>query len=149
METGTGASSARDGSVRFKDITGQRFGRLTVIQPAGRNVSGNVLWMCRCECGSNPKIVNSGNLGRSVNSCGCLRSELQSAFMRENAASWGTTHGAKSRTHSIPQSYRSWQSMRTRCLNPKSKSWAYYGGRGISICERWCSYEGNYIDDYL
>ena len=127
--------------MRGKDITGQRFGRFVVLRVVGRSRQGNLLWECQCDCGSAPWIVSSGNVGRRVLSCGCLRSELQSAFMKENAASWRTTHGAKSRTHSIPQSYRSWQSMRRRCLDAKDKSWPYYGGRGITVCARWTSYE--------
>ena len=55
-----------------KDLTGQKFGRLTVLQDSGeRNKSGNVLWLCQCNCGKQCKIIGSNLLKGKTTSCGC------------------------------------------------------------------------------
>jgi len=59
------------GQSRFKDLTGQKFGKLTVIKPVSKNHSNNTIWLCLCECGNYTEVVNS-NLGKAINSCGCL-----------------------------------------------------------------------------
>lgn len=59
------------GQLRFKDLTGKKYGKLTVIKPISKNHSNNVIWLCLCECGNYTEVVNS-NLGKSINSCGCL-----------------------------------------------------------------------------
>jgi len=56
---------------KFKDLTGQRFGLLTVIKKSTKDKYGHTLWGCKCDCGG-IKIVQSGDLGRRINSCGCL-----------------------------------------------------------------------------
>lgn len=58
-----------------KDITGQKFGRLTAISPTNKRVGTNVVWNCKCECG-NEKEVHIGALGKTVFSCGCLRKDM-------------------------------------------------------------------------
>lgn len=112
---------------RLIDLTGRTFGRLTVLHrvetPPGRKKAG--YWQCRCSCGETTVVV-SGNL-RSGNSrsCGCLDREVTSAR--------STKHGLSQK---IPE-YRIWSSMRDRCRNPKNPKYSYYGGRGITVCERW------------
>lgn len=119
------------------DIAGERFGRLTVIEIAhrrGLNSGGTVVyWKCRCDCGE-MKIVKSQSLRTGVTkSCGCLA--------RENFPRIPVKHGmSKSKT------YGSWRAMRERCLDPKNKRFANYGGRGISVCERWSQFH-NFLSD--
>jgi len=66
------------------DLTGQKFGRLTVLRDVGRSPAGNVLWQCLCRCG-NTKVVDSKSLRRSgTKSCGCLHSENGRRTGRKN-----------------------------------------------------------------
>lgn len=115
----------------FQDITGQRFGRLTVIsihKRCDKSLHAQTYWLCKCDCGAH-KIVGKRNLGRNTNSCGCLW--------------WDTfvTHGQTK----TPE-YRAWESMHQRCRNPQNKAYKNYGGRGISVCNRWLKFE-NFIAD--
>jgi hypothetical protein len=57
----------------LKDITGQRFGRLTVLEEAGRTKSGNARWLCRCDCGKEATVIGANLRGGTSQSCGCLR----------------------------------------------------------------------------
>ncbi len=115
------------------DLTGQRFGRLTVIEPGGQ-VWPHTTWNCRCDCGQTKAAVSYSTLtGGHSRSCGCLRSQKRPDL---------ATHGkAKSRVHSV------WSQMKQRCSNRKRPEWKRYGGRGITVCERWQnSFENFYAD---
>lgn len=115
------------------DMTGKRFGRLVILSVAGKNTMGRLLWKCLCDCGN--EIIRNGSEIRCGNtsSCGCLRKEMGAAANR--------SHGL-----SKSSEWRAWGEMRKRCHNPKHRFYPYYGGRGISICERWSSFE-NFIAD--
>ena len=110
------------------DLTGQRFGRLTVVQRAEIGKRGHALWLCKCACGKDT-VVSSSSLRRgATNSCGCLRSEI----CRNRITTMNTTHGGKG-----TRLYRIWHDMKQRCYNPKSDHYSLYGGRGISVCSEW------------
>ena len=115
----------------MKDLTNQRFGRQIAIKPCGKNRYGNVLWLCKCDCGKE-HIVASGKLiqGKSK-SCGCYARDLHVKQLERH----GITTGGKPRTFNI------WNGMKARCLNPKAVSYKNYGGRGITICEEWLVFE--------
>lgn len=117
--------------MRRHDITGERFWRLVAIERVGRR--GNVsLWCCRCDCGTE-KVVALGDLrGSKTKSCGCLRDESITA----RATKHGFTRRGKPRT----TEYMTWKTMRSRCNTPTNKKYPIYGGRGISICERWSDF---------
>lgn len=120
----------------LKDITGRRYGRLTVVAFVERDPNPpNTIWLFECDCGTRKKMrignVRTGN----VTSCGCVFTEM---LVKRN-----TTHGlckAEKRT------YRSWKDMRARCRNPKHKDFYAYGGRGISVCDRWDSFADFFAD---
>jgi hypothetical protein len=108
----------------FIDITGQRFGKLTVISRyAGNSNSRKAKWCCRCDCGE--KIVALGSNLRygTTTSCGCSRKEKPSK-------------DGKTKT----RLYQIWVGMRKRCNNPKAKN-RYYNGRGIKVCSEWDNFE--------
>jgi hypothetical protein len=121
-------------------MEGQRFGRLTVVSEHGRqqNPPFAVTWFCICDCGK--EYIAVGTLLRKggVVSCGCYRKE-------RNASGFRLTHGATRRGKRTPE-YTSWAMMKDRCSNPKNKRWDGYGGRGITVCERWMKFE-NFLED--
>lgn len=113
---------------RSRDYVGQKFGRLTVISRAGlTNNRRNSTWNCRCDCGS-LRVVSSGNLPVQK-SCGCLTIERLKSIPHVTHA--GTT--SKRRT----VEYNTWHSMMRRCHEITNPSYPYYGGAGISVCDRW------------
>lgn len=107
-----------------EDLTGQRFGRLTVIRIARRNKYKKILWECLCECGNKTEVISSQLKNGQTKSCGCLKRELTS----ERKTIHGLSH---SKIRSI------WKNMISRCENPKRKQYKDYGGRGITVCEEW------------
>ena len=120
--------------MKFIDLTGQVFGRLTVIDRVVNSFGGKARWRCWCICGEET-LAYSANLRRGhTQSCGCLRQEARVI----NA----TTHGL-SRT----KVWAAWASMKARCFNKNTDSYARYGGRGINICERWLNSFENFYDD--
>lgn len=102
-------------SLREFDLLGRRFGRLLVV---GRDEGPPRRWICACDCGATVERA-TGNLLRWDAGCSC-------------GCAIGEAHG-----ESRSMSYRSWQAMKDRCSNPKNAEWANYGGRGITVCERW------------
>jgi hypothetical protein len=127
---------------KWIDITGRRFGRLIVIsqqpKPEGRRKEG--YWLCKCDCG-NEIITNKDHLRQGdTKSCGCLKRELMSSAKIK--------HGQTKRGKTTDE-YRAWACMKVRCLNPNSKFYYDYGGRGIKISERWLGEHGfeNFFED--
>lgn len=113
---------------KFADLTGKRFNRLTVIalHSKGSRKLGHPRYRCLCDCG-NECIVQSNNLSSgNTQSCGCYHSENLHGMFKPN----------KNRM------YNSWRAMKARCLNPNNNRYRLYGGRGITICDEWLSFEG-------
>ena len=121
----------------FIDLTGQRFGRLTVLDISHR-LNRRIIWRCICDCGKETRTATIADL-RSGNtrSCGCLSREISS---RVNLKHGHTSGGKWSPT------FRSWADMRTRCFNPNIKKFKNHGGRGITICDRWDDFQ-NFLSD--
>lgn len=117
----------------FQKLIGEKFGRLTVLEYAGKDKYGHVKWLCRCICNKEITCLGMRLKQGFTKSCGCLRKERISKLF--------TTHGASS-THT----YKCWQSMLGRCRNPSLPNFSDYGGRGINICERWEKFE-NFLAD--
>ena len=119
------------------DQTGKRFGRLVVLSVEGKTKSGSYRWKCLCDCG-NETVVSSTNLVTcNTSSCGCL--------MAENRLASRLTHGHSSGGE-VSRTYACWRSMRARTLNKENKGYKNYGGRGISICDRWGKFK-NFLED--
>lgn len=101
---------------RFKDLTGQKFGKLVAVSPidGSGGVGKHKDWLCKCECG-NLKTVSSAHLkDGNVTSCGCIRHNKAGLRI-----------------------YTIWADMKDRCGNKKAASYVYYGGRGITVCDEW------------
>lgn len=124
---------------RIIDLTGQVFERLTVTGLGDRTASGKIRWWCMCICGKE-KLAHADHLkSGSTRSCGCLNLEV--------LLKMSVKHGNTRNKQNTPE-YTAWCGMFKRCNNdPKSKSWPYYTGRGITVCQRWKDSFQNFLDD--
>lgn len=120
---------------KYLDRSNIQYGRLTAVSLSHFNERDQAYWNCSCECG-NKAVVFGGNLtSGQTKSCGCLANEGNNF-----------KHGhARDLRHS--KEYDCWICMKARVLNPKNKRYADYGGRGITICERWKTSFGNFFAD--
>jgi hypothetical protein len=124
----------------LRDLTGQKFGRLTVQNFHKRDKGGRAQWLTKCECG-NFGIVEGYNLTTGhTRSCGCLSRERSS-----ERGKLRIKHG-HARTKPSP-TYRSYMSMLTRCTNPRTTSYPRYGALGIKVCKRWRKSFENFLRD--
>lgn len=110
--------------MRLDDLTGKRFGRLTVVSRAENGKGSRARWLCRCDCGNERVVYGYSLKSGNTRSCGCLRAETS----KDKA----TTHGM-----SKTSLFHVWWAMMERCTNKNSKSYKNYGGRGISVCDEW------------
>lgn len=109
------------------DLTGKKFGRLTVIKRV-ENIGSVTMYKCKCECG---KVINvrQGNLKNGQKSCGCYSREL---FKSEQWSKINSSHG-----YCNHELYQTWNSMMRRCNDVNNSDYKNYGGRGIKVCSRW------------
>lgn len=113
-------------ALRRIDVTGQKFGRLSVVCDAPNGKSGRRI-SCVCDCGKSVTCNLRDLMGGKQKSCGCWnREELRLIAIAR------ATHRA-CRT----SEYYIWAGLKARCLNPKARSYPHYGGRGIKVCDRW------------
>lgn len=123
-------------------MTGRVFGRWTVVGPGSPRIRANgkrrAMWLCLCSCGSLRLVDQSNLLSGGSLSCGCYHSEVVTASQ--------TTHGCSPLGRPTAE-YRAWQAMINRCTNPNYKSWKHYGGRGITVCQRWLDGFQNFLED--
>lgn len=124
---------------------GDKYGRLTILNEVVPIVSSNRNFRqfnCLCSCG-NEKIIRLDSLrNKKTISCGCYRKEYVSNQSKVINLKHG--HFINKRTSGT---YNSWESMKKRCLNPKSKGYENYGGRGIRICDKWLNSFTNFLED--
>lgn len=110
--------------MKFIDMTGEKYGKLLVVEYAGKTKRGLSLWKCKCDCGREA-VVQSANLRNGhTKSCGCFRAE----WCKENCTKHGLEH---------TRLYGIWADMIYRCHNPENPNHERYGARGISVCEEW------------
>lgn len=108
---------------KVKDITGQKFGRLTVIKFL-RIENHKAIWLCECECGNLTEVATNHLTSGHTKSCGCLH--------KERTIESHKTHGQKN-----TRLYRIWRCMKQRCYNKNFPYFQDYGGRGITVCSEW------------
>jgi hypothetical protein len=117
-----------------RDLAGKVFNRLTIIKQVYGKKS-----LCQCVCGT-VKLVDTWAVTKGhTKSCGCHKRE------QEATGAINLKHGQSRIGRRTPE-YRTWCQMMTRCENPNSDRYPYYGGRGIRICERWHSFENFFTD---
>lgn len=116
---------------KFIDLTGQRFGRLTVLKFDRQDSFRQYMWICKCDCGNVTSVRGYSLRSGNTQSCGCIQKETNIKLRQ--------THGqAHTRLYNI------WQSMKQRCSLPSTSCYKYYGGRGIKVCEEWQKFEPFY-----
>lgn len=121
---------------KFIDLTGQKFERLSVINESGRSKSGNIIWNCLCDCGNKITVIGSRLKNGHTKSCGCLRKDIK------------TIHG-HNRSNKKSPTYSSWDCMIQRCTNKNNIKYKDYGGRGITVCDRWNTKKGGSFENFL
>jgi hypothetical protein len=118
---------------RFRDLTGERFGRLLVHKADGYNKHHQLYWLCECDCGKHKHVLGYSLRNGVTQSCGCLHKETTAAI--------NLKHGM-TRT----PIYGQWHSMMQRCYDKNSQAYDRYGARGITVCDRWHDFENFYAD---
>lgn len=108
--------------MKHKDITGFRSGRLVAVR-----YLGNSVWECQCDCGGSKQVHMTYLKRQATTSCGCV-------------------HGNRTHGLSHTPTYESWAHMHQRCYNPRARQYQWYGGRGVTVCERWHTFE-NFLSD--
>ena len=112
---------------------GDKYNKLTAIKFIKKVKNSQQYWLFRCDCG-NEKVISASKVKSShTKSCGCL--------INEGLIKRSRTHGM---AHT--KEYNSWASMKARCLNKKNPNYKNYGGRGITVCNRWMKFENFYAD---
>lgn len=109
-----------------EDLTGRRFGRLTVLSRGKNDHAGKTRWNCICDCGKTCLKYGSVLTAGYTKSCGCYRKELPKTTK--------TTHG-----HAHERLYHVWNMMKQRCNNPNFTYYSNYGDRGITVCDEWAN----------
>lgn len=112
-------------------MTGKRYGRLLVLAEDGSTVQ------CQCDCGVIKYFTRGNVLASYTKSCGCFRNDRVIATCQ--------THGQKSGAGAT-RTYRIWAAMKSRCDNINRDNYKYYGGRGITYCPEWASFEAFFRD---
>ena len=119
---------------KVKDLKGERFGRLNVKSYVGLKKVGNknrAFWLCVCDCGKEIESANDVLMSGGTRSCGCLKAEGNNL-----------SHGLGG----VPE-YTVWKGIKNRCYNKNEKGFKYYGGRGISVCDRWIKSFPDFYED--
>lgn len=111
------------------DHTGQTFGRWKVLRRAPNSKD----WECVCSCGRTKVVCGAHLRSGASRSCGC----------GPRRGNFRHGHGCKGKES---KTYQTWHSMLNRCRNEHCEKWKDYGGRGITVCERWLQFV-NFLAD--
>ncbi len=114
-------------------MIGLKFGRLLVTHNEGKRKNSSYMWGCLCECGNTTIVEGTALRKKTTISCGCYAKEFH--LIQK------VTHG-KSHT---PE-YNVWHGMRLRCYNHNDPAYHNYGGRGITVCDEWSTFQGFFAD---
>lgn len=121
----------------LRDISGIKFGRLVALERVRSSKSSkHALWLCLCECGNNSEVLATNLKTGHTRSCGCLQQEV--------TVSRSTTHGK-----CYAQVYTTYFGMKQRCINTSDHKYRDYGGRGITVCDRWLESSPTGFENFL
>ena len=113
--------------MKLRDLTGQKFERLTVVKRAP-NDGRRTHWYCRCDCGIIKSVRSESLLAGLISSCGCL------AIDRLRSRSIKHGHALN---YKASKELNAWCGAKSRCYNPKDEKYHCYGARGITMCNEW------------
>lgn len=117
----------------IKDLSGQKFGRLTAIKFVDVNHKNRkAMWICKCDCGNTLLVESSQLTSGNTKSCGCIKKDLNKTR--------AVKHG-----YYNSRLYKIWYDMKRRCYDKRRTEYKYYGGSGIQVCDNWLD---NYINFY-
>lgn len=116
-------------------LVGRKFGKLTVVERT-ENKGKEPAWICQCECGNTTTVMGLNLKNNSTKGCGCL--------LKTHGKTSGKDAEGKRTTS---KEYKSWHMMKTRCLNPNYDRYDCYGGRGITVCDRWTNSFEAFLED--
>lgn len=116
------------------DVTGIRYGHLVVIERRGR-IGTHAAYQCLCDCGEHILTTRIRLRGGDTRSCGCLRRQSLADRQYRHGHGYGTP------------TYTTWIGMIGRCKDKRNKAWEYYGGRGITVCDRWRESFAAFLED--
>lgn len=120
---------------KLEDLSGKQFGRLLVVERSTENTNtGQPVWICNCSCGNTVAVKGEYLRNGTTRSCGCLARELAGSQFRK----WNTE--TEEKLSSI------FKSMKQRCYDSSSSSFANWGGRGITICDEWINDKRAFVD---
>lgn len=125
--------------MRVIDITGKRFGQLTVLSSVGLSPRNEVLWRCICDCGTEKTYASYQIRKLMVVSCGCHRINKFRDYNKNKSANGFLCKHRRA--------YDSWKKMLDRCYNNGGASFYRYGARGISVCQRWRDSFSSFLSD--
>lgn len=114
----------------FKDLSGLKIGKWSILEYAGSK--GGAIWLCQCECGTIRNVRANSLLNKLSISCGCYRPKT-------------TKHGHNTKAGQSP-TYKTWRAMLARCHDKSRNNYHNYGGRGIKVCQEWLKFE-NFLHD--
>jgi len=127
------------GCSKVWNLTGMIFGRLKVLERSDKKCVGrNLYWICVCECGTIKHVCGNNLLLGNTKSCGCFRVD--------NNVKLKTIHGHARHGKEHPL-FNTWSGMKKRCNNSNNKNYKHYGGRGITVCDRWLNSFENFLED--
>ena len=116
------------------DHTGQRFGMLRVMRMSETRLYSQRAFECLCDCGKTSLVCGASLRRGATQSCGCQTVHLGNVYAQTHGLYYSKLHPT-------------WRSMKERCLNPNCKHYKFYGGRGVTVCERWLEFEPFYRDN--
>ncbi len=122
-------------AAKINDLTGKKVNRLTVLSRAGIDSQRCITWNCLCDCGKSVLVSGRHLKEGGTGSCGCIRNEAKS------------THGQRKSGENRTKEYVAWTSMKQRCYNQNDIGYKNYGGRGITVCDRWLNSFENFFTD--
>jgi hypothetical protein len=130
-------------SFKLRDLRGQQFGRLLAIFPTSQRVNRRVMWMTQCDCGEYLLVWSHTLINGRTRSCGCFERDL----LTERATHGYTRIDSKKTKTKEYKTHKTWDDIKQRCLNQKNSRFKDYGGRGITVCDRWKDSFENFLTD--
>jgi hypothetical protein len=115
-------------TTKKQNLTGHVYGRLTVVMEVTTSKHSRSTWRCKCSCGAIVEVWGNALRTGNTKSCGCLSGNEKHG------------HAVGSRSGIRDLAYISWKHMRQRCFDPGSSRYLYYGGKGVTVCDRWSKF---------